>query len=227
MQLPLRVISVLVVMIVQASSFRFTGWRTNYQHLRKAGCLVLKRRCSGAVQQDHKVFTSISFFRFTNVGDAQIERTIDAVKTVLLQRNVKGTLLLSNEGYNGQFAVPVGSVPKFCAELESVDSNLFGDLDVNIGKTVDYSNSPLEFPFKRLIVRRKKGALTDGLSDAQAQGIDWTQPGPDMAPEKWHEAIRQFQDKVPVVLGTHMHAQLCVLTPVTSIPVLHRLPERI
>lgn len=228
MQPSLHTITVLLVMIFRIEAFRFVGWGANCQLRRRASHVAQERLLSSVGQSNDQVFTSISFFRFTNVGDEQIERAVNIAKNALSQKNIKGTLLLSNEGYNGQFAVPVGSVPDFRAELESVDASLFGDLDVNIGKTVDYSTSQLEFPFKRLIVRKKKGALTDGLSDAQAQGIDWTKPGPEMAPEKWHEAIRQFQDQEPVVLGAHStlivvlsHDMPCL----TCYPVISQIAE--
>ncbi len=146
------------------------------------------------------VFTSVSFFRFAEIKDADVDSIISLAKQNFQEKGIKGTLLLSNEGYNGQFALPEGTVSSFCADLAAINHALFSDIDINVGKTIDYNATPMPFPFKKLIVRRKKGALTDGLSEEVAQSIDWTQPGPEMPPNEWHKTVTCVDKDAPVVL---------------------------
>ena len=146
------------------------------------------------------VFTSVSFFRFAEIKDVDVDSIISLAKQNFQEKGIKGTLLLSNEGYNGQFALPEGTVPSFCADLVAINDDLFSDLDINIGNTIDYDATPTPFPFKKLIVRRKKGALTDGLREEVAQSIDWTQPGPEMPPNEWHNAVTRVDKDAPAVL---------------------------
>ncbi|KAJ1442332.1 hypothetical protein B484DRAFT_390121, partial [Ochromonadaceae sp. CCMP2298] len=132
------------------------------------------------------VYTSLSFFRFLPIAD--VESIVKLAKEALVSLGVRGTLLISTEGVNGQFAVPPELVQSLGGELAS----LFGQpLDLNLGNTVDYSqpDTLCEFPFKRLIVRQKRQVLTDNLD----LPLDCADAGPELSPSDWHRALAEQQ----------------------------------
>lgn len=187
-------VSLMILSSIHA--FRLAGYT-----LRPASRRMLSDIASAhAPSAGPSVFTSLSFFRFVEIKDADVDSIISLAKQNFQEKGIKGTLLLSNEGYNGQFALPEGTVPSFCADLAAINHALFSDIDINVGKTIDYDATPMPFPFKKLIVRRKKGALTDGLSEEVAQSIDWTRPGPEMSPNDWHKTVTCVDKDAPVVL---------------------------
>ena len=145
------------------------------------------------------LYTSTSFFRFIDIAQKDIDSIASSTKKILQDLEVKGTVLLSTEGYNAQLAVPALALQHLLHGLESSNSTIFKDIDINIGPTIDYSlpNSAL-FPFKRLVVREKKSILTDGLNAP----LDWNLAGPEMPADQWHNAVSSTDiDKAPIVLG--------------------------
>lgn len=135
------------------------------------------------------MFTSISLYRFTHIPDSHLDKLIDSAKDSLQKLNVKGTLLLTTEGYNGQFAIPYGTMEAFRTGLRNADEQLFSEFQLTHGETVEYGSSNIVFPFKRLVVRRKKAALTDGISNKDVPAIDWAQAGNELQPHLWHAAL--------------------------------------
>lgn len=130
---------------------------------------------------------------------------ISRTKVLLEDIGAKGTVLISHEGYNAQVALPVSALENLSGHLRRVSELVYGGVSINIGQTIDYSlpSSP-PFPFKKLVVRRKKAILTDGMDSV----LDWESPGPELTAEQWHQAVlhstsaSQTATKAPVILGT-------------------------
>lgn len=139
--------------------------------------------------------TAISFYKFVTIDDDRVDRIVSEAKQKLSQLPVKGTLLVAKEGYNGQFVVPKQLLQdSFLKTLESVDP-LFSDLEINIGETIDYNQQQIPFPFKRLLVKRKKEIITAGFGE----DLNWEDSGREVDPEEWHTALAA--DSAPIVLG--------------------------
>lgn len=172
--------TLLFSVILKSNGFRWASKRTFTR---------INARATQHGDLQSKVFTSISLYRFTNIPDGHLDKLIDATKESLQRLNVKGTLLLTTEGYNGQFAIPCGTLEDFRAGLRDADEQLFSEFHLTHGETVDYGSSNIVFPFKRLVVRRKKAALTDGISNKDELDIDWAQAGNELKPHLWHAAL--------------------------------------
>eukprot|EP01038_Epipyxis_sp_PR26KG_P013177 gene13177-17655_t len=146
--------------------------------------------------ETYNKFTVVSFFKFVSIQSNDIERIVKCVKTNLSSIGAKGTLLVSSEGFSGQFAVQENSVnetsltlPKLSAILLSCDSNIFANIDMNVGNR----NSPTidtPFPYKKLLVKEKKEILTDGID-----ALDWDNNGDELPPEVWHEELSGINTK--------------------------------
>lgn len=176
-------------------------------------------------------FTALSFFKFINVPEEKIDETVSRYKLEILKvvpkELAKGTLLVATEGINGQFCVPTNILDDFLTSITAVtkltyqnnpkysESNI--TMDFTIGETLEYplpitkpslsSKETLSvpegrpFPFRKLIVRRKKSILTDG----GLQGIDWADAGPEMNPAEWHSCMKAMQQQSketrPILIG--------------------------
>lgn len=167
-------------MVLSTWSFR-TGVRVINCKFRKD----LSNNYIGQAETTSLKFTSMSFFRFINIDDSQIISLVNATKSVLVKLGVKGTVLLSTEGFNAQLAVPEVHSDIIQSQLKIASEELYNELDINLGPTIDYSGSDITFPFKKLVVRKKKSILTDGLCSA----FDWNAPGPEMSPGEWHNSL--------------------------------------
>ena len=177
-----------------------------------------RSRSSTTTEQQYTplLFTAISFFRFVNIPNEAVDSIVECARSALAETNVKGTLLISPEGYNGQFALPSDQIEEFKLLLKEINDELFADVDINIGKTTDYRNNEKKFPFRKLLVRRRKEALTDG----GLKGIDWTNAGPALTPAEWHEALmrkskQEYSDDVANVFRTDSHNETdgCISSP--------------
>ena len=51
-------------------------------------------------------YTSISFYKFVSIEETLLDFLVQSIKSELSSLSIKGTLLLSKEGVNGQFALP-------------------------------------------------------------------------------------------------------------------------
>ena len=145
-------------------------------------------------------FVALSFFRF---AQKEKQRPVTEAESLLRLKEklsglgVKGTLLVAaNEGYNGAFCVPSKHLASFYQALVDTDSTLFQDLDLNIGECFDSTT----LPFKKLVVKQKKAVLTDGLPENVVAELDFTDAGPELAPEAWHLELKQQQQQQPPLI---------------------------
>jgi hypothetical protein len=188
-------------------SLRLAGFGRHCSARRMRGTLntLIPRAQETASPQ---IYTSTSFFRFVEISEEIIEDLLGSTRTTLEAVGAKGTVLISREGYNAQLAVPAHVLCNLPTQLHAVNSQIYKDLDINLGTTIDYSlpGSP-PFPFKKLVVRHKKAILTDGLQSA----LNWAEAGPEMPAELWHNTIVEYGSahKAPIMLGTF--AKSCVL----------------
>jgi predicted sulfurtransferase len=137
-------------------------------------------------------YVCLSFFKFVNVSDPSI--VAEKIKATLNKfEDVKGTLLVANEGINGQFALPTSLQHEFARSLANIDVVLDG-ISLNIGETIAYSEGDERFPFRKLAVRVKKRLLTDGLPDG---AYDWNDSGPEITPEVWHSEVSRMSSDPP------------------------------
>jgi UPF0176 protein len=138
-------------------------------------------------------FTSISFFKFVPISDPS--GIVDKVKLQFdTAPGVRGTVLLAEEGVNAQLVVPKLLVDGLPELLSRADSEIFSDININVGQTIDYETSDIPFPFKKLVVREKKMILTDGIPFVDG-GIDFSDAGPEVSPSQWHQELRQLNNK--------------------------------
>lgn len=177
-------------------------------------------------------YTAISFFNFVDKSKLVIEqekvKAITAsMKETLEDLGVRGTLLISDEGYNAQLAINTALLAKAYESIVKVDETLFSGLDWNVGKTLAYhpdeflteyerqQKEKLErymknedksdefdhlargFPFKKLIVKPKFAVLTDRMEGGEE--IDWTDAGPELEPADWHDELSSAE-KPPLLL---------------------------
>ena len=146
-------------------------------------------------------YTAISFFKFAQRNRQRpvtCAEALERLKLSLIDLDVKGTLLAAaNEGYNGAFCVPSKNLGNFYLALVSTDTELFRDLDLNIGQTFTVSD-PAKMPFKKLVVKQKAAILTDGLSEQMQSELDFTDAGAELTPEAWQEELKSSDG--PIVL---------------------------
>ena len=127
----------------------------------------------------------VSFYRFwptQNDKHKNVKEIRDCIFDSLCNTvpGVRGSLYIAEEGFNGQFAVPVNVLDDFAsvfhAELD------FAQDEMNLGDIV-----PIDTPtFQRLIVRTRDEILRDGLD----LDLDWEQAGDELDPQVWDEELR-------------------------------------
>ena len=162
--------------------------------------------------------TMLSFYRFFDVEDPEAMVT-NARRLLVPHDDVKGTLYVAREGVNGQFSVPTTKLDLFGSIIESLDAReeALGAVDFNIGECWDNGVIARNPPFRKQIIRTRDKILRDRLpgffatnrlniasergqeisstcssSDGSVGGgggIDWTDAGPELPPEKWHEEV--------------------------------------
>lgn len=173
------------------SGVTWEAWSRNHQ------CRVLfsSTDTASAIGSPHTgEFTSISFFKFVPIPNPQ--EIVDKVKLHFSDTlGVRGTVLLAKEGVNAQMMVPKLLVDVLPELLSQIDANIFRDVNINVGQTIDYETSDIPFPFKRLIVREKHQILTDGLLFAdESAALDWNDAGPEVPPAQWHQELRRLRN---------------------------------
>ena len=161
---------------------------------------------------------ALSFYQFVNIDEPDI--IVEKLKMSLNELDVKGTLLVSSEGYNGQFIIPLNVLDKFHSTIVSTAPTIFTKLDFNLGKIHnfdddiddntnsdyndydnnrnDYNNNDknkVPFPFKKLLVRRKHSILTDGLPATERMQVmdNGLDNGPELDADNWHEEISKIE----------------------------------
>lgn len=149
-------------------------------------------------------YTAISFYRFVKINEDDIPNILNEVKSNLLEKNIKGTLLISEEGYNGQFVVPSIQVDEFRTALKLASLETFNDVDINVGQSFDLTQIKFEFPYKKLVVKRKNEVLTDGI-----EPLDWLDAGHELTPMEWHEQVNNMNFKNQSIVNSN-NQQDCI-----------------
>eukprot|EP01031_Cornospumella_fuschlensis_P027085 gene27085-32726_t len=129
-------------------------------------------------------YNVLSFYKFHKLEDKEIERLLVSIPAQLRTatwtplRDLRGTLMVANEGINGQFALTPESIPIFKSLLTSVHPALFGEVYFNV-HTPHILTHPQHssFPYKRLIIRRKKEVLTT-IPTRDEYGMEISEPAP-------------------------------------------------
>jgi hypothetical protein len=145
-------------------------------HIKIAG----KFFCDNIIQQrdrreqvEEREITMISFFTFAAVSDVQMLRA--QMLELFSRMGVLGTVYLSSEeGVNAQLAVPTrlmrgGSFEQSVQALHPVLSSIKLNIDEELRLVDELSSEPI--PFDKLVVKRKRQILADGLTRSE-RGVD-------------------------------------------------------
>ncbi len=117
-----------------------------------------------------------AFYKFTPLSDEEINLILREAKEFGDLYQIKGTILLAEEGINGTICGSESGVKKL---FEKLESNL---PEKKLDKKFSWSN---EFAFKRLRVRRKKEIVTMGIPEVNPL----IAVGKYVLPSKWNELI--------------------------------------
>ncbi|CAJ1965287.1 unnamed protein product [Cylindrotheca closterium] len=128
----------------------------------------------------------ISFYKFTPLANPEECRDTLFEKIQEIP-GLCGSIYLAQEGINGQMAVPphhLDELLEACSSsLSSLD--LFVDEKPNLGDVV-----PISTPtFDKLIVRTRDYVLRDGIDSEIGRTLDWSDAGPELEADEWHEAV--------------------------------------
>ena len=137
-----------------------------------------------------KEYTCLSYYRFIPIADESISGLIARGKEVFTPYpEIKGTILIATEGINGAFAVPTQSIPLFKNLMRTINPTIFGNIDYNYGTKLAHV-TPMDsiFPFRKLLIKRRKEVLTDRIPD-----LNWQDAGPELPPAEWHEELKTLK----------------------------------
>ncbi|MEL6159068.1 MAG: rhodanese-related sulfurtransferase [Cyanobacteria bacterium J06623_5] len=119
-------------------------------------------------------FTVAAFYKFAALSDyAALQNPLQAV---CQSQQIKGTILLAQEGINGTIAGSAGGVSAVLSYIRS-DKRL-SDIDIKTSQAA-------ELPFAKLKVRLKKEIVTIGLPDVSPT----KQVGTYVSPKQWNDII--------------------------------------
>lgn len=116
-----------------------------------------------------------SFYKFVTLHDFELMREPTLAKMNELQ--IKGTIILAEEGINGGFAGTREQMELFYQFLRS-DSHFF---DLKFKETFDEHN-----PFSKAKVKLRKEIVTMGIREVDPNQLK----GIYLSPEEWHEFIK-------------------------------------
>ena len=138
---------------------------------------------------DENLYTTFTFYKFAENKLVDPESVVTLAKEKLSILLLKGTLIFAKEGINAQVTMRDKDIPTFKQLLSEVHPFL-SNINLNIGerKHIDIRTQPL--PFKRMIIRTKNEILTDGIDD----DIDWTDAGPELDSQIWHNELSQINN---------------------------------
>jgi UPF0176 protein len=146
----------------------------------------------------------LSFYHFEPLVDTPTIRDdlFDALAGNI--PGIRGTIYVANEGINAQLAVPPDHLDQLVSVIVSTlpfdPFKHTSNNGPNLGDVVP-TNTPT---FERLIVRTRDYILRDGISSTSIKDkkesaddgncsnstlFDWTDSGPELSPEKWHEEL--------------------------------------
>ena len=125
-----------------------------------------------------------SFYKFVSLADFETLR--EPMLKKMHETNIKGTVILAQEGINGSFAGTREEMDIYYQYLRQ-DSRL---ADLRFKETFDEEN-----PFSKAKVKLRKEIVTMGIKE-----VDPTQTvGTYLSPEEWHEFI---QDPEVIIIDT-------------------------
>jgi len=133
----------------------------------------------------------LSFFVFAEQPHLEGEIPLLCLRlSALLQKlSARGTVYVAPEGINAQLSVPVTELGQLEAELCGI-RQLEG-VALNLGEVICEG----EEAYRKLVVRPKPQALTDGLPSE----LDWQRAGTELAPSEWHAALRDMPDEALLI----------------------------
>ena len=75
-------------------------------------------------------YTSVSFFHFVNkkivvIGEEKVQEITLKLRNTLQDLGVRGTFLLSDEGYNAQLAIPTCVLDETYDKIVAIDNTIF------------------------------------------------------------------------------------------------------
>ncbi len=131
----------------------------------------------------------LSFYHFVPIQQPDQIRDILFEHLVTIE-GLRGTVYVSKEGINAQFAVPIGNPldnlievfgARGCLPFDTFETN-----PPNMGDIVDRCTPT----FDKLIVRTRDYILRDGLN-LEESAMDWSDNGIELDPSDWDEQLRQ------------------------------------
>ena len=139
-------------------------------------------------------FEVAAFYKFTPVDN--VSRAKEELDDVLTETDVRGTILVADEGVNGTIAGPAAQIQLALDAIRKVSGG--GELDYK----VSYAD---ENPFYRLKVRLKKEIVTMGVPGIDPNSVVGTY----VEPEEWNDLI---QSKDVVVIDTRNDYEVSIGT---------------
>lgn len=171
-------------------------------------------------------YTSLTFFKFIEISEVVLDDLVNEFKSQLNNSISRGSLIIASEGLNGQFCVPSDQLDSFMKSIRVVlrRKYLSDDVDFNVGDTLHYpiavsddndgeNYEPLlsvpeglPFPFRKLIIRRKRAILSDGMLREKGLTLNWQDAGPELSPSQWHNSLTNLNKTTdaqnqPLLLG--------------------------
>ena len=206
--------------------FRFD--RTNLSTMKRRLAAVNDYSISSNTVTETRRYTSLTFFKFIEISEVVLDDLVNEFKSQLNNSISRGSLTIASEGLNGQFCVPSDQLDSFMKSIRVVlrRKYLSDDVDFNVGDTLHYpiavsddndgeNYEPLlsvpdglPFPFRKLIVRRKRAILSDGMLREKGLELNWQDAGPELSPSQWHNSLASINKTTdaqnqPLLLGNY------------------------
>ena len=120
------------------------------------------------------MFTVCALYQFVHLDDFESFR--EPLRELMVELEIKGTILLALEGLNGTVSGTQNSIDKLIEFLDK--DGRFDNLEIKFSKSEN-------LPFKRLKVKLKKEIVTLGVSDIDPK----ESVGTYVSPQDWNELI--------------------------------------
>lgn len=128
-----------------------------------------------AVNADALIHTA--FYKFVRIAD--VDNAVEVLRE--LTRDLKGSILVANEGINGMLAASESAISGFEHALQN-DPRFTGAFE-----GIVFKRSPCKtVPFGKMKVHKKAEIVPLGISD-----VDATKTGTNLSPQEWRELIAQ------------------------------------
>jgi UPF0176 protein len=159
---------------IRKSSFRGANLLARYAHWNpNREFRIESTRVSNVQPHDsveipsNQMYQVASFYKFRSYEANEIEEIIEKTKDRLCETCIRGTVIVSEEGYNGQISLPIDSRSRE-EVLESLRQSLRDNsLELNIGRPFNCTIPP----FKKLLVK-KRATLTADAKNLTANHVD-------------------------------------------------------